>query len=150
MMGAARIELTIGGMTCASCAARIEKKLNRMPGVSATVNYATETAAVSYAGTVSPQDLVATVEQTGYTAQLPPAPGSAGRNRAEPEPFDELRALRTRLGVSLVLTVPVVVLAMVPTWQFTYWQWASLTLAAPVVVYGGLPFHRAAWTNLRH
>ena len=146
-----RIELSIGGMTCASCASRIEKKLNRMDGVTATVNYATEKASVTFADDVTPTDLIATVEKTGYTAHLPPPPKAAGDDPAEQaQPVDELRALRTRLWVSLVLTVPVVALAMVPAWQFTHWQWLSLTLAAPVVVYGGLPFHRAAWTNLRH
>ncbi|MFG2099404.1 heavy metal translocating P-type ATPase [Micromonospora echinaurantiaca] len=144
-----RIELAIGGMTCASCAARIEKKLNRMDGVTATVNYATEKATVQYVDEVSPADLIATVEKTGYTAVVPPPPAPAGTEPAA-EPVDELRALRTRLWVSVVLTVPVIVLAMVPAWQFDYWQWLSLTLAAPVVVYGGLPFHRAAWINLRH
>ncbi|MER7330511.1 MULTISPECIES: heavy metal translocating P-type ATPase [unclassified Micromonospora] len=144
-----QIELAIGGMTCASCAARIEKKLNRMDGVTATVNYATEKASVQYADDVTPDDLIATVEKTGYTAALPPPPAPAGAEPAA-EPVDELRGLRTRLWVSLVLTVPVILLAMVPAWQFEYWQWLSLTLAAPVVVYGGLPFHRAAWINLRH
>ncbi|MGW4497983.1 heavy metal translocating P-type ATPase [Micromonospora sp. NPDC004336] len=144
-----QIELAIGGMTCASCAARIEKKLNRMDGVAATVNYATEKATVRYADDVTPDDLIATVEKTGYTAALPPPPASAGTPEAT-EPVDELRGLRTRLRTTVALTVPVVVLAMVPAWQFEYWQWLSLTLAAPVVVYGGLPFHRAAWINLRH
>jgi P-type Cu+ transporter len=139
-----RIELAIGGMTCASCAARIEKKLNRLDGVDATVNYATEKATIRLTNPVlGPADLIAVVEQTGYTAHEPVAEVTTA-------PPDELAALRTRLLVSLVLTVPVVVLAMVPAWQFTFWQWLSLTLAAPVVVYGGLPFHRAAWTNLRH
>ncbi|MGK5441868.1 heavy metal translocating P-type ATPase [Micromonospora sp. URMC 105] len=144
------IELSIGGMTCASCAARIEKKLNRMEGVTATVNYATEKATVRYADEVSPDDLIATVEKTGYTAVVPPPPTPAGTAQPAAEPADELRGLRTRLWVSVALTVPVIVLAMVPVWQFTYWQWLSLTLTAPVVVYGGLPFHRAAWINLRH
>ncbi|MEU0152661.1 heavy metal translocating P-type ATPase [Micromonospora fulviviridis] len=143
------IELTIGGMTCASCAARIEKKLNRMDGVEATVNYATEKASVRYADEVTPDDLIATVEKTGYTAVVPPPPSQVGAG-ATAEPVDELHGLRTRLWVSVILTVPVIVLAMVPAWQFDYWQWLSLTLAAPVVVYGGLPFHRAAWINLRH
>ncbi len=151
-MALTQIELAIGGMTCASCAARIEKKLNRVGGVTATVNYATEKATVTVTDTaVSTDELIATVQQTGYTATVyaatvPRAPADAGRD----EPADELRILRTRLWVSLVLTVPVVAVAMVPAWQFTYWQWVSLTLAAPVVVYGGLPFHRAAWINLRH
>ncbi|GIJ48035.1 carbonate dehydratase [Virgisporangium aliadipatigenens] len=145
-----RIELAIGGMTCASCASRIEKKLNRMDGVSATVNYATEKATVTFSGDVSPQDLVATVERTGYTAVLPPPPGTGDAERSDGATIDELHGLRTRLWVSLVLTVPVIALAMVPAWQFDFWQWASLALAGPVVVYGGAPFHRAAWTNLRH
>ncbi|MEU2661355.1 heavy metal translocating P-type ATPase [Micromonospora sp. NPDC007220] len=144
-----QIELAIGGMTCASCAARIEKKLNRMDGVTATVNYATEKATVRYADEVTPDELIATVEKTGYTAALPPPPTPAGGEPAA-EPVDELRGLRTRLWVSAVLTVPVIVLAMVPAWQFEFWQWLSLTLAAPVVAYGGLPFHRAAFINLRH
>ncbi|HEX2133868.1 MAG TPA: heavy metal translocating P-type ATPase [Actinophytocola sp.] len=142
----AEVELVIGGMTCASCAARIEKKLNRLDGVEASVNYATERARVNATSEVSTDDLVAVVEKLGYTAS-PPAPEPA----ATDEPEDrELHALRTRLFVSLALAVPVVAMAMVPAFQFEYWQWASLTLAAPVVVWGGLPFHRAAWTNLRH
>ncbi|MFV2120634.1 heavy metal translocating P-type ATPase, partial [Streptomyces sp. Act-28] len=139
-------------MTCASCAARIEKKLNRMDGVEATVNYATEKAKVTYRGAeVSVRDLVATVEATGYTAR-PPAPPATGAAEAvgAPEEHDELLDLRQRLLVALVLSVPVVAMAMVPPLQFDNWQWLSLTLAAPVVVYAGLPFHRAAWTNLRH
>ncbi|MER7443596.1 heavy metal translocating P-type ATPase [Micromonospora avicenniae] len=143
------IELSIGGMTCASCAARIEKKLNRMEGVSATVNYATEKATVRFADDVTPDDLIATVQKTGYTAQVPPPPTPAGTPAAE-APVDELRGLRHRLWTSLALTIPVILLAMVPAWQFDYWQWLSLTLAAPVVVWGGLPFHRAALINLRH
>ncbi|MFC7547366.1 heavy metal translocating P-type ATPase [Plantactinospora sp. GCM10030261] len=147
-----QIELAIGGMTCASCAARIEKKLNRLDGVTATVNYATEKATVHYPEAVSPDELIATVEKTGYTAAVPPPPrpSGAGPDEGASAADNELRASRTRLWVSAVLTVPVIVLAMVPAWQFTYWQWLSLTLAAPVVAYGGLPFHRAAWTNLRH
>ncbi len=138
------IELKIGGMTCASCASRIEKKLNRMDGVTATVNYATEKATVSIDGDVTAEQLIATVEKTGYTAEVPTPEPPADR------PADELAALRLRLWVSIALSVPVIVLAMVPAWQFTSWQWLSLTLAAPVVVYGGWPFHRAAVTNLRH
>ena len=140
-----RIELAIGGMTCASCAARVEKKLNRLDGVTATVNYATEKAMVTVADpAVGVRDLIATVEATGYTAALPSPPASEEPARPASD------ALRTRLWVSVVLTVPVVVLAMVPAWQFANWQWLSLALAAPVVVYGGLPFHRAAFANLRH
>ncbi|HLL68285.1 MAG TPA: heavy metal translocating P-type ATPase [Micromonosporaceae bacterium] len=145
-----RIELSISGMTCASCASRIEKKLNRMDGVTATVNYATEKASVTFPDDVAPGDLIATVEKTGYTARVPPPPSRPDDPAEHARPVDELRALRTRLLVSAVLTVPVVAMAMAPALQFTYWQWLSLTLAAPVVGYGGLPFHRAAWTNLRH
>src|SRR4051812_4945033 len=137
------VELIIGGMTCASCAARVEKKLNRMDGVTATVNYATEKAHVTFGSGVSTDDLIATVEKTGYSAALPQPP------HAE-QSEDPARALRLRLLVSTALTVPVVALAMVPAWQFEYWQWVSLVLAAPVVLWGGFPFHRAAWTNLRH
>ncbi|MGW0178619.1 heavy metal translocating P-type ATPase [Nocardia sp. NPDC003345] len=142
-----QVELVIGGMTCASCANRIEKKLNRLDGVTATVNYATEKARVHYPAGLAPADLVAVVEATGYTAALPEPPV------AEPEavePSDPTGALRTRLLISLVLTVPVIAMAMIPALQFTNWQWLSLTLAAPVVVWGAWPFHRAAWTNLRH
>ncbi|MGW1653200.1 heavy metal translocating P-type ATPase [Streptomyces atratus] len=197
-----RAELTIGGMTCASCAARVEKKLNRMDGVTATVNYATEKARVSFGSGTDLADLIATVEKTGYTAQpvrrpepAPPAParaaapatpastvtgaldgggpdstrvrtgratesrtgteadtetGSGADDIAERKAADALASLRQRLIVSAVLAAPVVVLAMVPALQFDNWQWLSLTLAAPVVVWGGLPFHRATWTNLRH
>jgi Cu+-exporting ATPase len=138
------IELAISGMTCASCAARVEKKLNRLDGVTATVNYTTLKASVVVDDpAVGVDDLIAMVEQTGYGATVPRPAGSE-------TPVDELRSLRTRVWISLVLTVPVVALAMVPAWQFTNWQWLSFTLAAPVVVYGGLPLHRAAWTNLRH
>jgi Cu+-exporting ATPase len=143
-----QVELAIGGMTCASCAARIEKKLNRLDGVTATVNFATEKASVRYPATIGVDDLIATVEATGYTA-TPPAPPSTADDDASGA-VDELTPLRRRLWVSALLAVPVAVLAMVPAWQFTNWQWLSLTLAAPVVVYGGAPFHRAAWANLRH
>ncbi|MFD7969828.1 heavy metal translocating P-type ATPase [Streptomyces clavifer] len=230
-------ELTIGGMTCASCAARVEKKLNRMDGVTATVNYATEKARVSFTDGTTLDDLVATVEKTGYTAQpvaraadasrtsgsslrtggtggtsgtrgtrgtdgtsgahvtgdarqaapaTAPAPGArasaATGTASAPEPAaappsgtggthgtdsadqpdtpeedaadraaaGALAVLRQRLLVSAVLSVPVVLMAMVPALQFDNWQWLSLTLAAPVVIWGGLPFHRATWTNLRH
>ncbi|TQK45382.1 Cu+-exporting ATPase [Streptomyces sp. SLBN-118] len=142
------VELTIGGMTCASCAARIEKKLNRMDGVEATVNYATEKAKVRFHGPdVSVDDLIATVEATGYTATEPA--------RATPRPADEdedeeLRTLRERLTTAVVLAAPVIAMAMVPALQFEYWQWLSLTLAAPVVTYAAWPFHRAALTNARH
>ncbi|WP_143660836.1 heavy metal translocating P-type ATPase, partial [Streptomyces sp. st140] len=203
---ASEAELMIGGMTCASCAARVEKKLNRMDGVTATVNYATEKARVTFGEGLKLGDLVATVEKTGYTARpvaqppVPapapapestreagpgPAPEVSPKSASEPTPEsaplptpeftpesaaepasdptpdsvarqDEaeqdasLAALRQRLVVSAVLATPVVLLAMVPALQFDFWQWLSLTLAAPVVVWGGLPFHRAAWTNAKH
>ncbi|MFE7789386.1 heavy metal translocating P-type ATPase [Streptomyces sp. NPDC057460] len=190
-------ELAIGGMTCASCAARIEKKLNRMDGVTATVNYATEKARVEFGAGTRLDDVIATVEKTGYTAQPlqrptptpptspvsavpPPAtertapaqdtnptekavgeaagtedtvdatPPARPTDTADTGAADTLAALRQRLVVSAVLAAPVVLLAMVPAFQFDNWQWLSLTLAAPVVVWGGLPFHRASWTNLRH
>ena len=145
------IELQIGGMTCASCAMRIEKKLNKLDGVEATVNYATEKAQVTTPADLDPQTLVAEVEKAGYTATLPAPPAAEQGDEQAGSPADaELAGLRHRLVVSAVLTVPVVLLAMVPAWQFTYWQWLSLTLAAPVVVWGAWPFHRAAWANLRH
>ncbi|MFI1001735.1 heavy metal translocating P-type ATPase [Streptomyces galbus] len=145
--GGTAVELAIGGMTCASCAARVEKRLNRLDGVTATVNYATEKAKVTYAGEVSVADLIAAVEATGYTAREPvaEAPDAPGA-----EPVDALRPLRERLVTAVVLAVPVIALAMVPALQFDNWQWLSLTLAAPVVTYDAWPFHRAAWTNLRH
>ncbi|WP_280511925.1 heavy metal translocating P-type ATPase [Nocardia farcinica] len=146
---AGRIELDIGGMTCASCANRIEKKLNKLDGVTATVNYATEKARVDFTGDIAPEDLIATVEAAGYTAALP-ARATTGEPESARVEVDPTAALRTRLLVSAVLTVPVIAMAMVPALQFTNWQWLSLTLAAPVVVWGALPFHRAAWTNLRH
>ncbi|MES4906387.1 MULTISPECIES: heavy metal translocating P-type ATPase [unclassified Streptomyces] len=191
-----RVELAIGGMTCASCAARVEKKLNRMDGVTATVNYATEKARVTYGGGIEVADLIATVVRTGYTAEPPKpaepepepepdresrpeaapdrataeaagdgaaAPAAAGtgatagaqtgtQTSAQTEAKTDARtdAPRRRLLVSFALSAPVVLLAMVPSLQFTYWQWLSLALATPVVVWGGLPFHKAAWTNARH
>ncbi|QQM45684.1 heavy metal translocating P-type ATPase [Streptomyces liliifuscus] len=147
----AEVELAIGGMTCASCAARIEKKLNRMDGVTATVNYATEKAKVAYDGDVSVQDLIATVEKTGYTAHEPaPVHDESEGDDATAGADDQLRPLRERLVTAVVLAVPVVAMAMIPALQFEYWQWLSLTLAAPVVTYAAWPFHKAAFTNARH
>ncbi|MGW4379377.1 heavy metal translocating P-type ATPase [Kitasatospora sp. NPDC004531] len=143
------VELRIGGMTCASCAARIEKKLNRMDGVQASVNYATEKAKVVIDGPVDVSDLIATVEATGYTAALPEPPAQEQGGPVE-EKADELAPLRQRLITSLALAVPVIAMAMVPALQFDNWQWLSLTLAAPVVTYAAWPFHRAAWTNAKH
>ncbi|WP_205538746.1 heavy metal translocating P-type ATPase [Mycobacterium kyogaense] len=138
------LDLSIDGMTCASCAARVEKKLNKLDGVAATVNFATEKARVTYDGHVTTDQLLAAVEAAGYHASLPQqAP-------AEPASDDPAAELRRRLLICVALSLPVIALAMVPAWQFTYWQWLSLTLAAPVVIWGGWPFHAAAWTNLRH
>ena len=150
--GGDQVELAIGGMTCASCAMRIEKRLNKLDGVRATVNYATEKAKVTFADGVTPDDLVAAVEKAGYTARLPepPRPETTGVEGGEPDGRDPVAPLRQRLLVSTALTVPVIAMAMIPALQFTYWQWLSLTLAAPVVVWGAYPFHKAAWTNLRH
>ena len=142
-----RIDLSIGGMTCASCAMRIEKRLNKLDGVTATVNYATEKARVDSAGPIDPELLIAEVEKAGYTAALPRPRRPSRPSEVEDDPS---RPLLTRLLVSIVLTVPVIAFAMIPALQFTNWQWLSLTLAAPVVVWGALPFHLAAWTNLRH
>jgi Cu+-exporting ATPase len=146
--GRSEVELQIGGMTCASCAARIEKKLNRVEGVTASVNYATEKAHVVVPDDVTVEDLIDVVEQTGYSAEHP-AP-AAGAALSDGEPADPTREPRIRLLVSAALSVPIIAMAMVPAWQFTYWQWLSLTLAAPVLVWGGLPFHRASWANLKH
>lgn len=149
-VAAESIELAITGMTCASCANRIERKLNKLDGVTATVNYATEKAKVSYPDDVTPEDLVTVVEQAGYGAALPPPPAQAVGRSDDVSESDPVAPLRHRLVVSAILTVPVIAMAMIPALQFTNWQWLSLTLAAPVVVWGAWPFHRAAWINLRH
>jgi len=141
------VELEITGMTCASCANRIERKLNKLDGVVATVNYATEKAKVTYPERLSAADLIGTVRQAGYDAVLPSATVESDAEQTDDDPT---RALRHRLLISAALSAPVVAMAMVPALQFTYWQWLSLTLAAPVVVWGAWPFHRAAWVNLRH
>jgi Cation transport ATPase len=146
------VELSIGGMTCASCAARVEKKLNKLDGVSATVNYATEKAKVSFPETLAPETLVAVVEATGYTADLPAPPTRAGDQSSPAVDSHDAHtaALRQRLSVCVALALPVLVMAMVPPTQFTNWQWLSLVLASPVVVWGAWPFHTAAWANARH
>ncbi|MDZ7886003.1 MAG: heavy metal translocating P-type ATPase [Mycobacterium sp.] len=141
------LTLDVGGMTCASCAARIEKRLNRIDGVQASVNFATEQARVDFPDTVSPEELVAAVEATGYTAALPPEKDTTPD---ESEESDESAPWRQRLLISAALALPVVVLSMVPVLQFNNWQWLAFTLASPVVVWGAWPFHTAAWTNLRH
>ena len=145
------IQLDIGGMTCASCAARIERKLNNIDGVAATVNYATEKAKVNFAAPITPDELIAAVEATGYTAKAPAV--RTGVQAAEPltdSVDDPTRPLRQRLVTSAILAAPVIAMAMIPALQFDAWQWLSLTLAAPVVTWGAWPFHRAAWVNLRH
>lgn len=153
------IDLDISGMTCNSCALRVEKKLNRIEGVEASVNYATERAHITAPADISPQDLINVVQRTGYAASVPLAELSTPTsNKTAPtaQSNTEFSAqlaqqqLRQRLVISAVLTVPVVLMSMVPALQFEYWQWASLTLAAPVVVWGAWPFHRAAWLNARH
>lgn len=145
------IELEIGGMTCASCANRIEKKLNKLDGIEASVNYATERARVTAPEGFDPVVLVAEVEKTGYTAEIPAPQGAKPGDQDEGESREdaEIRVLRQRLIGSAVLAVPVIAMAMIPALQFDYWGFASLALAAPVVVWAGWPFHRAAWMNLR-
>ncbi|WP_448007003.1 heavy metal translocating P-type ATPase [Agromyces bauzanensis] len=140
-------------MTCASCATRIERKLNKLPGVEASVNYATEKAHVRAASAeaLDPAELIAAVEAAGYRATLPPPPVPAeGRAPAPAPERDEVRELRRRVLVSTALTVPVLLMSMIPALQFTNWQWLALTLAAPVAVWGAYPFHRAAAINARH
>src|SRR3954471_13240201 len=140
----ARIELPISGMTCASCANRIERRLNKLDGVTATVNYATETAAVEYDGAVAVEQLVAAVEASGSATALP-----TDEPEAVPE-HDPAMALRRRLIVSTLLAIPVLAMSMIPALQFDNWQWLSLQLATPVVLWGAWPFHKAAWQNLKH
>ena len=137
-----KIDLTIGGMTCASCANRVERKLNKLDGVVATVNYATEKAHVSYPEGLETAAIVAEVEAAGYTAALPVAPACGRPTRS--------RALRDRFVVVTALAVPVIALSMVPALQFPGWEWVALVLAAPAVLWGAWPLHRAAATNLRH
>lgn len=138
------LELNITGMTCASCAARLEKALNKLDGVTATVNFALERASVAAPAGYNPQLLVDEVAKAGYTAALP-------QPQTEPTDDDrELASLRNRLVTAMVLATPVIAMAMIPVLQFRNWQWASLALAAPVVVWAGRPFHAAAWANLKH
>ena len=153
---AAPLELEIEGMTCASCATRIERKLNKLPGVEASVNYATEKAHVRAASgeavVLDPAELIAAVEAAGYRATLPPPPAPAAADRASSAApvRDETRELGRRVLVSAALTLPVLLMSMIPALQFTNWQWLALTLAAPVAVWGAYPFHRAAAINARH
>jgi P-type Cu+ transporter len=152
-----QVELAIGGMTCSSCAARVERKLNRLEGVRASVNYATEKARVSYLDGVTPEDLVATIVSSGYTAELPHSRSTRSESTQEEAGYSdtgpktgEIRALGERLIGSAVLAIQVIIMAMVPALQFPRWQWLSLLLTTPVAVWGAWPFHRAAWRNLRH
>ena len=146
-----RVEMPITGMTCASCANRIEKRLNELEGVSATVNYATEKATVEYeAESVEREQLAEAVEGAGYRATLPPLEGSAPDQGPEPAEVDETAALRRRLLISVALSLPVLLVSMIPSLQFDNWQWLSLNLATPVVLWGAWPFHQAAWANLKH
>jgi P-type Cu+ transporter len=138
----ARVDLALEGMTCAACAARIEKKLNKLDGVEAAVNFATEEAAVRYDdGKVAIEDLIAAVESAGYQARI----GVAPEDQA-----DRTRGLRVKLTIAAALTAPVAALAMIPALQFGAWEWAALALATPVVFWTGLDFHRAALANARH
>ncbi|HEX7292710.1 MAG TPA: heavy metal translocating P-type ATPase [Conexibacter sp.] len=158
-MSATHVELPIEGMTCASCANRVERKLNQLDGVQASVNFALERATVDYdAAAVAPEQLVEAVAAAGYRATLPapPAPGApADRPAAEHDHMaeatpDETAALLRRLLISAVLAIPVILLSMIPPLQFDNWQWLALQLATPVVVWGAWPFHQAAWANLKH
>ena len=154
------VELELTGMTCASCANRIERKLNKLDGVTATVNYATEKAKVSHAESVTTDDLIRSVEGAGYGARIKTLPqsavtvdgptGDSASGAGGGSEGDHARSLRHRVVISAILSVPVIAMAMIPALQITYWQWLSLTLAAPVVVWGAWPFHLAAWTNLKH
>lgn len=144
------LELTIGGMSCAACAAHIEKALNNMPGVSASVNYATEKATISQSGDFGTKDFIKTVENAGYSAFTD---GDFGREDGQEHPktsSQELAGLRRRLIICAILAAPVIVLAMIPPLQFPYWQWVSLLLTIPVVLWGAYPFHHAAFVNARH
>jgi Cu+-exporting ATPase len=140
------LTLAVGGMSCASCAARVEKRLNQVNGVVATVNFATEQATVDFPDSVTADDLIAAVEETGYTATLP----ARVDEPSLPEESGATTSWRRRLLVSAALSVPVVLVSMVPALQFEYWQWLALALATPVAVWGAWPFHSAALANLRH
>lgn len=145
------LDLNIGGMTCASCATRVERKLNKIPGVEASVNYATEKAKVRVPSGVDVESLLAAVASAGYFAEVPEPPAAQGTSgESTPAHADPTASLRQRLIISAVLSTPVVILSMVPFFQFTNWQWLALALAAPVALWGAWPFHQATWVNLRH
>ena len=131
------MEFDVGGMTCASCAMRIEKKLNKLDGVEASVNYATEKATIHASPGITSRDLIEVIENTGYTASTKPIE-------------DNLSTLLWRLRVAIVLSIPVILMAMIPALQIDYWQWISLALATPVVAWCAWPFHKATWTNIKH
>ncbi|HVD41608.1 MAG TPA: heavy metal translocating P-type ATPase [Solirubrobacterales bacterium] len=142
-----RLELPIEGMTCSSCAGRVEKSLNQLDGVEATVNFATERATVAFdSAQVGPEQLLGAVESVGYSASLP---GTEAKGD-ESEEADPTADLRRRLVFAAALSLPVLLLAMIEPLQFVNWQWLSLQLATPVVLWAGWPFHKAAWQNLRH
>jgi P-type Cu+ transporter len=144
-----RVELPIEGMTCSSCANRVEKSLNGLDGVEATVNFATERATVSFdPERTAAEELVEAVSDVGYSASLPAQPGEEGEG--SPAAADPTADLRRRLIFSALLSLPVLLLSMIEPLQFENWQWLALQLAAPVVIWGGWPFHKAAWQNLRH
>lgn len=140
------IVLDIEGMTCSSCVARVEKSLNKLPGVHAAVNLATNSAKVEYPANITTDQLLEQVTKIGYAASLPASRGDAELGESGNKPV----SLLERLVIAIILTVPVVAMSMVPAWQFTYWQWAALLLTTPVVLFCGWPFHRATFLNLRH
>lgn len=155
------VDLGVTGMTCTSCSARVERKLNKLDGVEATVNYATESAQVSYdPSKVSPEQLIKTVEDTGYGAftmasaagesEEDNAPADSGQSRINAARDHEAADLKHRVIVSALLSVPVVLVSMIPALQFNNWQWAVLTLVTPIFFWGGSPFHKATWANLKH
>jgi P-type Cu+ transporter len=145
-----QLDLPVQGMTCSSCANRVERKLNKIEGVEASVNYATERASVRFdSAAVEPERLLEAVEEAGYTAELPSS-DSAGQDETTDAAESELGSLRKRLVASAALSLPILLMAMIPPLQFDYWQWLSLQLATPVVLWGAWPFHRAAWQNLKH
>ena len=147
-----QVKLDIAGMTCTSCAMRVEKKLNKIEGVSASVNYATEKATVEAADSVTLDELIEIVKKTGYSATEYRKAGNHDNDEAPAESHDmhSASSLLQRLRISAALSLPVLLLSMIPALQFENWQWLALTLASPVVAWGAWPFHQAVWTNARH
>ena len=146
------VDLSVGGMTCASCVARVEKKLNKVAGVNASVNLATESAHVELSAPVDPQQLVAVVEKAGYSATVTKVEDGAveAMRKQEARHLAHAADLRRRLIVAATLSVPLMVISMVSAAQFYGWQWVVAALALPVVTWCAWPFHKAAFTNLRH